>query len=217
MNPGDHWPYNALVFDLDGTLWDAAAASAYGWNLALEKMGVASRVTAEDIRSVSGMPFTRCVEVLLPELRPASVELLEALDRSERLGISRIAGVLYEGVADGLPRLAEVYGLFVVSNCPSWYLEEFLRVSGFEIYLGGYDCHGMSGKDKPEMLIDLRRRFGLERPVYIGDTQADGQAAARAGMDFGLAGYGFGAIDGVRLLFDSFGELVGYFLEASRG
>jgi len=217
MNPGHRRPYDAVVFDLDGTLWDAAAASAYGWNLALEKMGVASRVAVEDIRSVSGMPFTRCVEVLLPELHPASAELLEALDRSERLGISKMAGVLYEGVADGLPRLAEVYGLFVVSNCPGWYLEEFLRVSGFEIYLSGYDCHGMSGKDKPEMLIDLRRRFSLVRPVYIGDTQADGRAAARAGMDFGLAGYGFGAIDGPRLSFDSFGELVGYFLEASRG
>jgi beta-phosphoglucomutase-like phosphatase (HAD superfamily) len=30
----------ALIFDLDGTLWDAAAASTYGWNLALEELGL---------------------------------------------------------------------------------------------------------------------------------------------------------------------------------
>ena len=45
---------DGLVFDLDGTLWDAAAASTLGWNLALEEMGAVSRVTVDDIRSVSG-------------------------------------------------------------------------------------------------------------------------------------------------------------------
>ena len=30
---------DASVFDLDGTLWDAAAASAEGWNLALAEAG----------------------------------------------------------------------------------------------------------------------------------------------------------------------------------
>lgn len=37
----DNRPYDALIFDLDGTLWDAAAASTYGWNLALQEMGLA--------------------------------------------------------------------------------------------------------------------------------------------------------------------------------
>ncbi len=61
---------DALVFDLDGTFWDAAAASTRGWNLALQRMGVSFRVTVDGIRSVSGRPFDECVEVLLPELSP---------------------------------------------------------------------------------------------------------------------------------------------------
>ena len=62
---------DALIFDLDGTLWDAAAASTYGWNLALEELGLPQRVTVDGIRSVSGRPFPQCVETLLPELSPA--------------------------------------------------------------------------------------------------------------------------------------------------
>lgn len=208
----DSRPYDALIFDLDGTLWDAAAASTYGWNLALQEMGLASRVTLEGIRSVSGLPFFRCVEVLLPELHPVPLELLEALDRGERTGVERMAGVLYEGVAAGIPRLAGIYRLFMVSNCPGWYLDEFLQMTGFGTYLSGYDCNGLSGKGKPEMLSDLRRRHKLVRPVYVGDTQGDREAAAQAGMDFAFASYGFGAAEGADLSFGGFGELVEHFL-----
>ncbi len=109
---------DALIFDLDGTLWDAAAASAYGWNLALDELGLSRRVTVDGIRSVSGRPFPQCVETLLPELFPAPASTLELLEARERTGIELMAGVLYDGVADGLSRLDGRYPLFLVSNCP---------------------------------------------------------------------------------------------------
>ena len=93
---------DALIFDLDGTLWDAAAASTYGWNLALEEMGLPQRVTVDGIRSVSGRPFPQCVDILLPELSPGPRrEVLESLEAGERTGIELMAGVLYDGVAAG--------------------------------------------------------------------------------------------------------------------
>jgi phosphoglycolate phosphatase len=204
--------YDALIFDLDGTLWDAAAASTYGWNLALAERGLSSRVTVDGIRSVSGNPFHRCVEILLPELQPASEALLEALDRSERTGIEAMAGVLYEGVAEGVPRLAEAHRLFIVSNCPGWYLQEFFRVTGLGEYVSGHDCHGLSGTGKSEMLANMRGRYGLTRPVYVGDTQGDREAAEDAGMEFAFARYGFGAVDHAGLSFASFGDVVDHFL-----
>ncbi len=205
-------PYDAIIFDLDGTLWDAAAASTRGWNLALAEMDLPSRVTVDGIRSVSGNPFPRCVEILLPELCPASEELLEALDSHERACVEAMAGVLYEGVADGLRRLAAAYRLFVVSNCPGWYLAEFFQVSGLGEYFSGYDCNGSSGNGKPKMLADMRARYDLARAAYVGDTEGDRDAAAGAGMDFIFARYGFGAADVPGLSFDSFGELVDHFL-----
>ncbi|MBN1322003.1 MAG: HAD family hydrolase [Thermoleophilia bacterium] len=226
--------YEALIFDVDGTLWDAARVSSHGWNVALDKMGLASRVTVDDIRSVSGNPFPKCVEILLPELHPASQSLLENLELQERVAFDTIAGELYEGVGEGLPRLAEAYPVFLVSNCPDWYLNRFLEVTGFGRYLSGRDCHGLSGVSKREMLLRLRRHHAIDPGIYVGDTQGDYDAALAAGLDFAFAGYGFGTLGsalaghscegaaaragdpsapvGACLSFDSFGRLVDYFL-----
>ena len=208
---------DALIFDLDGTLWDAAAASTYGWNLALEEMGIPLRVSVEGIRSVSGLPFARCVEILLPELCPVPEAAARSLEAGERVGIEALGGALYEGVADGLRRLASGYPLFLVSNCPEWYLQAFLDVSALRECFTGWDCHGSSGVDKARMLLDLRGRHDLVRPVYVGDIQGDREAAEEAGMEFAFVTYGFGETDAPSLSFDSFGELAEHFAGCEAG
>lgn len=225
--------YDALIFDIDGTLWDAAHVSAHGWNLALVEMGLSPRVTADDIRSVSGNPFARCVEILLPQLHPAPASLLKSLERQERLAFDTVAAELYEGVAEGIPRLAEAYPLFVVSNCPDWYLEKFVNATGFGRHLTGRDCHGLSGVSKREMLEAMRRTHRLDQAVYVGDTQGDRDAAEAAGLDFAFVRYGFGTLegpavggspwaaplrcDGACRSFDSFSLLVEHFMAARAG
>lgn len=186
---------DALVFDLDGTLWDAAAASAEGWNRALELLGFVDRVTVDDIRSVSGNPFERCAAILLLQLGPPADSLLRSLEAHERAVIERIGGTLYAGVTEGLRLLAEMYPLYVVSNCPEWYLEAFLRTSGLRGRFCGWDCHGASRLPKAEMLANLVRGHELLTAVYLGDTQGDREAAEAAGMTFVHAGYGFGDLD----------------------
>jgi phosphoglycolate phosphatase len=203
---------DALIFDLDGTLWDAAAASTYGWNLALEELGLSRRVTVDGIRSVSGRPFPQCVEILLPELSPVPASILELLEARERTGIELMAGVLYEGVADGLSRLAEWYPLFLVSNCPDWYLEEFFRHTGLGKHFAGWDCHGLSGIAKSGMLLKLAATHRLARAVYVGDTRGDQESAEQAGMDFAFVRYGFGRVEGTPLSFADFDGLVAHYL-----
>jgi phosphoglycolate phosphatase len=129
-----------------------------------------------------------------------------------------MAGVLYDGVADGLVRLAGRYPLFVVSNCPAWYLDEFFHVTGLRGCFAGWDCHGMSGIEKSGMLLNIAVTHGLARAVYVGDTEGDRDAAAQAGMDFAFVRYGFGRLRrGGRLSreplsFGAFGELVEHYL-----
>ena len=203
---------DALIFDLDGTLWDAAAASTFGWNLALEEMGLPQRITDEGIRSVSGRPFPECAARLLPGLMPIPHATLDHLEEGERLGIERIPGDLYPGVAEGLPRLAERYRLFLVSNCPGWYLEAFFRHRGLQEHFTGWDCYGMSGVPKAGMLQDLAAAHGLQRAVYVGDTQGDHAATEAAGMTFAFVEYGFGRVEDAPLRFSNFPEIVGHFL-----
>ncbi len=202
---------DALVFDLDGTLWDAAAASAEGWNIALSAMGAEHRVNEAGVRSVSGTPFEQCVRTLLPALCPPSDDLLAALEAGERKMIEAGCGTLYPGVVEGLRRLSGVYRLFVVSNCPDWYLEVFLQTTGLRGCFTAWDCHGSSGEPKSEMLSGMRQKHGLQRAVYVGDTQGDRQSTEAAGMQFVFVRYGFGHTEAPALAFDDFGALVDYF------
>lgn len=85
--------YDSLIFDLDGTLWDAAETSAKGWNVALESQGFGDKaVSADDVRRVSGMPFDACVRTLFPESSLSSGgDLFQVLDAGERSLIEHFA------------------------------------------------------------------------------------------------------------------------------
>lgn len=204
--------WDALVFDLDGTLWDAAAASAEGWNRALVQLRLPIRLTVADIRSVAGNPTPRCFEILLPGLCPLSDRTFRLFMDREREAIERLGGELYDGVADGLPRLASRYPLFLVSNCPQWYLEAFFALTGLQGVFTDWDCNGRSGQPKGEMLSRLSAKHQLQHAVYVGDTDGDRAAAEEAGLEFACARYGFGDPGESRLSFGSFPELVAYFL-----
>ena len=208
---------DALIFDLDGTLWDAAVPTARGWNMALENLGVQTRVTVEGIRSVAGTPFVGCVEILVPELSPPTEATLDALDDCEKAAIIESGGTLFPGVEHGLRDLARAYPLYLVSNCQDWYLELFMAASGLAECFAGGDCNGSSGLNKADMLLRLAKTRGLESAVYVGDTQGDHDSAREAGMPFAFARYGFGSVSEQVPAFDSFDEVVEHYLGALGG
>ena len=48
---------DAIVFDLDGTLWDTCATCADAWNRVVARLGISYRpMTPADVRAVSGQP-----------------------------------------------------------------------------------------------------------------------------------------------------------------
>jgi phosphoglycolate phosphatase len=204
--------YDALIFDLDGTLWDAAAATTEGWNRALAQLHLPIRLTAPEIRSVAGNPTPRCFEILLPALCPLPDATFQLFERRECDAVEALGGQVYEGVTEGLRRLASAYPLFLVSNCLDWYLRAFFRLTGVQPFFTDWDCHGLSGEGKRVMLQDLATRHGLRRAVYVGDTQGDQDSAGQAGMEFAFARYGFGQTTPCVLSFDSFPDLVAHFL-----
>ncbi len=205
-------PPDALIFDLDGTLWDAAAPTARGWNAALAELGAQTRVTVEGIRSVAGTPFVGCVEILVPELCPPSDTTLNALDTHEKRAIVESGGILFAGVEGGLRQLASLYPLYLLSNCQGWYYDLFMTTGGLGEYFAGGDCNGFSGLGKAQMLRRLAERQALKNAVYIGDTQGDHDSAREAGMSFGFARYGFGFASESEQVFESFAELAAHYL-----
>ena len=203
-------PHDCLVFDLDGTLWDASKATAVAWNQVLRQEGIDWReVTADDVRAVTGMPHEECIQVSFPGLTEAQVKRVsDATMVEDSLAIERLGGELYPEVVRGLWRLCGHKKLFIVSNCQKGYIELFLMLNGLEGFFVDFECWGNTGRSKSENLRSIIDRNGLKNPVTIGDTEGDEKAARDCGVPFGFVEYGFGTAAAPDYSFDSFKALV---------
>ncbi len=186
--------FDAVVLDLDGTLWDACEACAHGWTLALASLGVKRLITARDIASVCGLTYPNCVRKLCPDVSEQDLEkVMAVIDRYERAEVERHGGSLYKDVVSGLQILEKKYQLFLVSNCQEWYLDSFFDHSSLKSFFKDWECYGRTQKSKLENLKNLAVRNQLQNPVYVGDTEGDQAAALGAGYEFIFVSYGFGA------------------------
>jgi phosphoglycolate phosphatase len=200
---------DALIFDLDGTLWDTCQTCAHAWNEVLARHGIPFRsITGDDVRRVTGKPHDACIRDTFVGLPEAQLELLNRETAVEdNLAIERHGGQLYEGVAEGLRALALRCPLFIVSNCQAGYIELFLRLNGLGPQFRDFECWGNTGQPKPENLRQLIARNALERPWLIGDASGDMQAAEACGVLFVHAAYGFGQVERADLRVSTFNEL----------
>lgn len=202
--------YGAILFDLDGTLWDASKASADGWNAALTSLNIVDiSVTSGDIRRVSGQPFGECVATLLPNVSGTdNLSLMETIDANERIKIEERGGDVYDGVVAGLRVLFKRHKLFLISNCQAWYLDAFFNhIPVKELFIDS-NCYGRSGLSKTEMIQTVIQRYSLGSCIYIGDTEGDEQSARGASIDFGHVRYGFGESTSPDISFSKFSELI---------
>jgi phosphoglycolate phosphatase len=204
---------DAIIFDIDGTLWNACAATAKGWSDGLRKLGSDREVTAEDIKNVAGRPQIECIDICFPGLRQQYPNLPKVLDQYEIEAVKVKGGIFYEGVIDGIEKLSNFYKIFIVSNCQDWYMQLMFDYSELRPFVAGFDCNGMSGLPKYEMLAKMKEQYSLQNPVYVGDTASDEEATNLAGIDFVYVSYGFGAPKGNPKTFGSFGALVDYFMK----
>ena len=205
--------HDAIIFDLDGTLWDASNATAAGWNTALINQGLPElQITADQVRGISGLPHDECIVRLFGHAGQVDHKSLTAvLDVAEKRVVESMGGTLFEGVKTGIGVLAKEYPLFLVSNCQSWYLESFWAHSGMKTFFLDKDCFGHSGNPKSEMIKGISAQYSLKLPIYIGDTHWDQQASHIAGTAYGQADYGFGQAIEPELSFSNFTQLVSWF------
>ncbi|MES3017000.1 MAG: HAD family hydrolase [Bacteroidota bacterium] len=188
---------DSLIFDLDGTLWDASESCAKAWNDLLTELGITEyTIDGPAIRAVSGLSIDKVFKehfTFIPENMRAS--LLEAYKPKESEYMKRFGGKLYPNVKEVLKELSVHYKLFVVSNCLSGYIENFIEFNTLEGIFSDHECSGRTGQAKSENIKSIVERNKLTSPVYIGDTIWDYDAATAAGVPFIFAAYGFGKVD----------------------
>lgn len=190
--------YDGIIFDLDGTLWDATKPIKQSWNEVLQRHSEIKRkpITEEELGECMGLTMYKIAAKLFPnESEHIQKMLMDELCHYENEYLAQHGGILYDGLEDVLKKLHQNFRLYIVSNCQDGYIQAFIKAHHMEAYFDDTECWGRTRTSKGISNKILMERNGLKCPVYVGDTQKDAQSAKEAGIDFIYAAYGFGKVN----------------------
>lgn len=199
-----------ILFDMDGTLWDASEQVTAAWNVALAKNADIGgcQITVAQMQSLMGKTMTDIFGALLPAAdEKRRMAIAEECCEEENSYLRSHGAALYPGVAETLRKLSRSYRLFIVSNCQDGYIEAFLAYYGFGNLFTDTECFGRTGKTKKDNIRLLLERNHLTQAVYVGDTQLDFESAQYAGLPFIHASYGYGEVKEATHSISRFSEL----------
>ena len=196
--------YEAIIYDLDGTLTDSIPLIMKTFKLAYKEVFGKVERTDEDLMSYIGKPLMQTFSDVHDE-KTARLLFDTYLSINEKM-LANNELLLFPGVRDSLARIKEagVPQAIVTSK----------RFSSARITLELQDLNGLfdqgvfledtkEHKPSPEPLFECARRLGItdmSKVVYVGDAAVDFECAINAGADFALVSWTRMDIDGIRRL-----------------
>lgn len=186
--------YSAVVFDVDGTLFDTRS-----------NIGVMQRAYHRLFPERDRLPyahFVKCYSMtgnmtcaylnIAPEQQPRFLELLE-----EESPAAKAQQRFFDGIAPVLHRLHDAgYLLGINTSRERWHLEEAIREHPCQLWglFGLVITQEVSASPKPapDSLLYFMEQTGTPpaQLLFVGDSINDSLCAARAGCDFALACWG---------------------------
>ncbi len=201
---------NAILFDLDGTLWDSVEGVVHAWNEVLEKHPEANAsITPDQLRSYMGKTVQQIARLMMPDLPDEQAQAImdECAEHEHNCLRANGGGKLFDGVMETLKALHEQYDLYIISNCESGYIEIFLDLNDAWPLFAGHTCPGDTGLTKGDNIRLVLQTSGCEKAFYVGDTAGDESATRKAGIPFVYAAYGFGKADSPDAVLHAFSDL----------
>lgn len=187
----------AVLFDLDGTLWDPTDSSHYAWNQVLHKYPTSyPPFSRELIKSLFGRTTSEVCNTLFPESAEEEKKEYAAYSAMRQDEYIRQRGAAaWDGMPQMLDRVKSMgYFIAIVSNCHSGYIEGFLERFDLTELVGDLECYGSTQLPKYRNIQLVIERNDLHPVIYVGDTQPDYDAASKAGCGFIHAAMGFGQV-----------------------
>ncbi|WP_319588368.1 HAD family hydrolase [uncultured Desulfobulbus sp.] len=196
--------YQAVLFDLDGTLLDTLEDLAAAANRVLAARGLPVH-PVDAFRTFVGDGLKTLVERILPENQRSTERILElvASFEEEYAQSWHERSAPYPGIAGLLDRLtAQGLRLSILSNKPDPFtrlcVQQLLPHWTFDPLLG--QRPGVPKKPDPSAALEVARLLGLmpAEILYVGDSGVDMRTALSAGMEAVGVLWGFRTADELR-------------------
>jgi len=184
--------YDAVVYDLDGTLIDSIPLIMDSFHRAYERVMGACPRTDEDIMSYIGKPLATTFECHDEATAKALVDAY--LDHNEAL--------LEENAVPLIPGVRQMLSDIENMGCPQALVtskrEHAARITldllelnpYFEVFVFAEDTK--HSKPAADPLVECARRMGISdfsKILYVGDAMPDFLCAQNAGADFAFVGW----------------------------
>lgn len=180
--------FQAVVFDLDGTLLNTLEDIAHSTNSALVKYGFPPH-GIDEYRYLVGEGLTMLISRALPA-ENQNDDIVSDCVKAFNENYSRnwnVNTTPYQGVPELLDELtAKQVKMAILSNKPDdstkHCVRGFLPYKSFEMVLGQRE--GTPRKPDPAGALEIAETLGIAPPqfLYLGDSGIDMQTATRAGM-----------------------------------
>ena len=203
--------YEALLFDLDGTLWNATDNIIASWVEALRGFDELKdfELTPDSLHAVMGKPMNEIAEILFPGLDSETKErVLVKCCEVENDYLTEHGGIPYPKLEETLKILSSKMKLCIVSNGQKGYIQTFLNSQNLWKYFEDIQNWGDNPVPKGENIKLVMERSNIKSAAYVGDTQGDADAAHLAGIDFIYARYGFGEVEDYTYAIDEISEIL---------
>lgn len=202
-------PYDLIVFDWDGTLFDSTALIARCIQQAVMDVGV-SPPTDDQASQFIGLGLMEALSRAAPNVPEEKHQQLIARYHYH-FSCQQDALTLFDGVLELLLALKEQHYWVAIATGKSrrgldMALSQEVVVAGHGVPLrslfdGSRSADQTQGKPNPQMLLELMREFGAQaaRTLMVGDTTYDLEMARNAGVGAVGVSYGAHAVDDLQM------------------
>ena len=189
----------AIIFDLDGTLWQVINETTFSANEIAKKYNQ-NAISVETVCHVFGKNRLDASKLYFPTLEEnQALSYTEEIEHFNNNYLLKNGGTLYDNVVDTIKDLSTDFDLYIVSNtAENSYIQAFLFNSGLNELFSGYIASGNVFKNldstvaKAEGIKKVILENNIEKAIYVGDTLIDLNSSKLANIPFVWAKYGFG-------------------------
>ena len=170
-----------VLFDLDGTLQDTLQDLTDSVNFALRQHGMPTR-SLEEVRRFVGNGARNLIQQSVPEQTGAEeTERVLAAFQEHYDAHNQDKTAPYPGIPEALEILGKKYPMAIVSNKPDWAVKPLCQR-----YFPGICARGESQdclrKPAPDMVFRAMADIGVQKCIYVGDSEVDLLTAKNAAV-----------------------------------